>query len=141
MTDTRDKDRKPAKPPRKQAAKQQPAVKPDDPPEQKLGDTPVAPWDMPTPQEKQAAEPVRKALQEAVRKVDTPEKADDVVDKLESATAGETAKDVEQQQAGKAGPAQAARQVQQAAKAAPAGQKPARVLEETARALATPDAR
>ena len=29
-------------------------------PKQKLGDTPVAPWQMPTPAEKAAAEPVRR---------------------------------------------------------------------------------
>ena len=35
--------------------------KPTNTPEQKLGDTPVAPWDMPTPEEKAEAKPVRRA--------------------------------------------------------------------------------
>src|SRR5512146_2156282 len=118
-----------------------PAPKPNDPPEQKLGDTPVAPWEMPTAEEKQQAKPIRKALQEAVRKVDSPQKADEVLDKLESATAGETAGEVEKQQPKAASPAQAARQIEQAAKNAPPAQRSERVLEETARTLASPDTR
>src|SRR5258708_3608142 len=35
-------------------------------PEQKLGDTPVAPTEMPTPAEKAKARPVRRALEQAV---------------------------------------------------------------------------
>ena len=68
------------------------------PPEQKLGDTPFPPWDMPTPEEKDQARPVRRALKKAVANVDSQEKADEVIDHLEAATAGETTKDVEQAQ-------------------------------------------
>jgi membrane-associated phospholipid phosphatase len=53
-------------------------------PEQKLGDTPVAPTQMPTPTEKAKARPVRKALEQAVAQVDSPEKADAVAEKLVS---------------------------------------------------------
>jgi len=137
-----------AQPPKKKQSASSPphkktrrTSKPAEPPEQKLGDTPVAPWEMPTPEEKQQAKPVRKALQEAVRNVDSPEKADEVIDKIESATAGETAGDVEKQQAKDAGTAQAARKIERAAKTAPRSQKPERVLEETARALASPNTR
>src|SRR6266508_4533000 len=66
------------------------------PPEQKLGDTPVAPWDMHTPEEKAQAKPVKRALKEAIAEVDSPEKADAVIDELESAVAGKTATEVEQ---------------------------------------------
>ena len=45
------------------------------PPKQKLGDTPVPPWEMPTPEEKEQAKPIRRALKDAVAKVDSPEKA------------------------------------------------------------------
>ncbi len=142
MTDTPKKQQGASRPPRKSAAKSKaPTRNSTNPPEQQLGDTPVAPWQMPTPAEKQQAQPVRKALQEAVRKVDTPEKADKVIDQLESATAGETAGQVEKQQAQATSPAQAAQKIERAAKTAPPDQKPQRVLEETARALTTPDTR
>ena len=39
-----------------------PAQPPDDTPKQQLGDTPVAPWEMPTPDEKAKAEPVKQAF-------------------------------------------------------------------------------
>ena len=65
-------------------------------PEQKLGDTPVPPWEMPTPEEKEQAKPIRRALKEAVAKVDSPEKAEEVIDDLEASAAGRTLKDVEQ---------------------------------------------
>lgn len=112
-----------------------------DPPEQKLGDTPVAPWNMATPAEKQESKPVNQALKEAVKKVDSQEKADEVIEHLESATAGQKAAEVEQEQPKKGSPAEAAQKVQEAAKAAPPAEKTAKVLEETARAVTTQDAR
>lgn len=114
---------------------------PKEPPEQKLGDTPVAPWEMSTPAEKQAVKPVRKALKEAVRKVDSQAKADEVIENLEQATAGEKAEEVSQQQPRVAEPAEAARKVQQAGQTAPPGQKAEKILEETARAALAPDTR
>jgi len=116
-------------------------IKTTNPPEQKLGDTPVAPWDMPTPEEKEQAKPIRRALKKAVAKVDSPEKADKVIEDLEVAAAGETAKDVQQTQPEAATPATAARQVEKAAKQAPKGKKTEQVLETTARVLTTPDKR
>lgn len=115
--------------------------KPTNPPEQKLGDTPVAPWDMPTPEEKAQAKPVRRALKEAVAKVDSPEKADKVIEDLEIANHGKTTKDVQQAQPATATPASAAQQVEKAAKTAPKGKKTEQVLEATARVLTTPDKR
>jgi len=111
------------------------------PPEQKLGDTPVPPWEMPTPEEKAQARPVRRALKEAIANVDSPEKADEVIDDLESATADQTAKDVEQTQPPVTTPAAVARQVEKAAQTAPESKKTEKVLETTARAVTTPDKR
>jgi undecaprenyl-diphosphatase len=113
--------------------------KPANPPEQKLGDTPVPPWEMPTPEEKKDAKPIRRALKEAVSKVDSPEKAEDVIDNLEATVADQTIKDVEQTQPPPATPASAARQVEKAAKAAPDEKKTEKVLKTTARVLATGD--
>ena len=106
-----------------------------------VGDTPVAPWDMPTPEEKAQAKPIRKALKEAVAKVDSPEKAEKVIEHLEEATAGQTEADVEQAQPPTATPAKAARKVEKAAQTAPGTRKTEKVLKETARALTTPDKR
>ena len=110
-------------------------------PEQKLGDTPVPPWEMPLPEEKAQARPIRRALKEAIANVDSPEKADEVVNDLETAAADQTAKDVEQTQPPAATPASMARKVEKAAQSAPKSKKTEKVLEATARVLTTPDKR
>jgi membrane-associated phospholipid phosphatase len=115
--------------------------KPTNPPEQKLGDTPVPPWEMPTPEEKTQAKPIRRALKEAVAKVDSPEKAEEVIEKLETSTADQKVKDLEQTQPPPATPASAARQVENVAQAAPDKKKTEKVLKSTARILATADKR
>jgi undecaprenyl-diphosphatase len=115
--------------------------KPTSPPEQKLGDTPVAPWDMPTAKEKARARPIRRALKKAVAKVDSPEKAETVIENLEAAMAGQVVEEVEQAQPPPETPAKAARKVQQAAQTAPGIRKTEKVLKETARALTTEDNR
>jgi undecaprenyl-diphosphatase len=125
MTESTDKEQKPKS----------------DPPEQKLGDTPVPPWEMPTSEEKEQARPVRRALKAAVANVDSPEKADEVIRDLETATADQTVKDMEQTQPPKPTPAAAAQQVKQAARSAPESKKTQEVLNATAQALATPDKR
>jgi len=110
-------------------------------PEQKLGDTPVAPWDMPTPEEKVQAKPIRRALKEAVAKVDSPKKAEKVIEHLEATTSGQTTQDVEQAQASKRTTASTARKVEKAAQTSTGTKKTEKVLKETARAIATPDKR
>lgn len=115
--------------------------KPKNPPEQKLGDTPVAPWQMPTPEEKEQAKPVRRALKEAMSRVDSQEKADDVIDKLEAAAADKTATEVKQTQPPIATSAQAAQKVAAAAETAPEGKKTEKVIKETAKVLATAEGR
>ena len=108
-------------------------------PEQKLGDTPVPPWEMPTPEEKEQAKPVRRALKEAIKDVDSPEKAEEVIQDLETATVAQTVTDVEKTQPPAPTPADAAQQVQQAAQTAPEGKKTEEVLNATAQTLATTD--
>lgn len=110
-------------------------------PEQKLGDTPVPPWEMPTPEEKAEVKPVRRALKEAIANVHSPEKADQVIDEIESATADKTAEEVEQTQPPAPTPASVAQQVEKAAQTAPKSKKTEKVLDATARALTTPDKR
>src|SRR6266498_2626408 len=112
-----------------------------EPPEQKLGDTPVPPWEMPTPEEKEKAKPVREALKEAVASVDSPEKADEVIEKLETTTANQKATDVQQTQPPPTSPDSAARKVEKAAQTAPESKKTEKILKETARVLTTPDKR
>jgi undecaprenyl-diphosphatase len=127
--------------PKKKNTGQKKKKKPTSAPEQKLGDTPVAPWDMPTSKEKAEARPIRRALKKAVARVDSPEKAEKVIENLEAATAGQTTVDVEQAQPAKATPAATARKVEKAAQLAPGTKKTEKVLKETARALTTEDKR
>jgi hypothetical protein len=126
MGTTSDKDKKP---------------KSTNPPEQKLGDTPVPPWEMPTPEEKAQAKPVRRALKEAIQKVDSPEKAEEVIEELEAETAGQKTADVEQAHPPATTPARAAQRVEKAAQTAPESKKTEEVLKATAQTLVTADKR
>src|SRR5687768_18211649 len=126
MDTSNDKDKKP---------------KPTNTPEQKLGDTPVPPWEMPTPEEKAQAKPVKRALKKAISRVNSQEKADEVIDHLEAATAGETTKDVQQTQPPAQTPGSAAREVEKSAETAPKGKRVEKALETTARVLTSPDKR
>jgi undecaprenyl-diphosphatase len=111
------------------------------PPEQKLGDTPVPPWEMPTSEEKQAAKPVRQALKKAVSNIDSQEKADEVIEKLESAAADKTATQVRKTQTPVETSAKAAQKVQTAAKSASDTEQAKKVLETTAKVLTAADKR
>jgi undecaprenyl-diphosphatase len=111
------------------------------PPEQKLGDTPVPPWEMPTPEEKQDARPVRRALKEAVAKIDSQEKANEVIDKLTTAAAGKTADDVQKSQSPVETSARAAQKVQKAADSATDADQAKKVIETTAKVIAAADKR
>lgn len=113
--------------------------KPTNPPEQKLGDTPVPPWEMPTPEEKEQAKPIRRALKEAVANVDSPKKADEVIEDLESSAADQSMQDVKQAHSPPATPASAARKVEKAAQSAPDEKKAENVLDATARVIAAAD--
>ena len=105
-------------------------------PEQKLGDTPVAPWNVPTPEKKAAAEPVKEAVAKAVAEVDSPEKAERVVDELESTLGQQTTSQVVGQTKESAATAAATvKEAERSAEAAPTEVKPAAVLAETARVV------
>ena len=110
-------------------------------PEQKLGDTPVAPWDMPNPAEKAQAKPVRRALKEAISEVDSPEKADEVIEHLTVANGDQKTEDVQKEQPATTSSAAAADQVQQAADQATTEHRTEDVLDATAKVLTTPDKR
>ncbi len=111
------------------------------PPEQKLGDTPVPPWEMPTPEEKQDAKPVKRALKDAVARIDSQEKADEVIEKLETAAGDKTAADVQKSQAPVQTPAKAAQKVQKAAESASDTEQAKKVIETTAKVLVAADKR
>jgi undecaprenyl-diphosphatase len=120
-----------------QAADADKDPKSDRPPEQKLGDTPVVPWKMPTPEEKSDAKPVRRALRKALDEVDSQEKADAVVDELATAAGDQKAKEVAKSQPPPQTAQEAAQQVKTAAESAPPGEKAQNVLAETARVIAS----
>jgi membrane-associated phospholipid phosphatase len=107
------------------------------PPEQQPGDTPVPPWKMPTAEEKEAAKPVRRALRKALSEVDSPEKADAVLDELAAATAGTRESDVAKAEPKPASTEEAAQRVEAAAEQATDGNAAPAVLAETARVLAS----
>ena len=106
-------------------------------PEQKVGDTPTLPWDMPSPEQKAEAKPVRSALRNALSEVDSPEKADAIVDELKAATMGLNVGDVAAVQPTPDSTAQAAKQVKEAEKTAPPGESAQAVLAQTAAVITT----
>jgi len=110
-------------------------------PEQKVGDTPTPPWQMPTPEEKEQAKPVKRALKEAIKEVDSPEKADEIIDKLESAAGEKTVTDVKQTQPPITTPAQAAQKVEQVVESAPDSKKTEKALKETAKVVVAAEGR
>ena len=106
-------------------------------PEQKVGDTPTPPWEMPSPEQKAAAKPVRSALRDALSEVDSPEKADAIVDELKAVTKGLRVEDVAAVQPTPDSTAQAAKQVKEAEKTAPPGETAQAVLAQTAAVITT----
>jgi undecaprenyl-diphosphatase len=112
-----------------------------DTPEQKTGDTPTPPWQMPTPEEKEQAKPVKRALKEAIKEVDSPEKADEVIDKLEASAGEKTVTDVKETQPPVTTPAQAAQKVEQAVESVPASKKTEKALKETAKVVVAAEGR
>ena len=90
---------------------------------------------LPTSKDEAQSAPARQALQAALNEVDTPEKAEQVLDTLTTAAAAQTAEDVIQNTQQPANVADAAKQVQAARQTAPPSQKAAAAIEETARVL------
>jgi undecaprenyl-diphosphatase len=94
-----------------------------------------------TPEEKEQAKPVKRALKEAIKEVDSPEKADEVIDHLEAAAAERTVTDVKEAQPPTATPVQAAQQVEQAVDSVPAGKKTEEAIQETAKVVVSAEGR
>ncbi|MBX3011145.1 MAG: phosphatase PAP2 family protein [Caldilineaceae bacterium] len=105
------------------------------PPKQEVGDTPVPPWKMPTPEERAAVKPLRQTLREAITEVDSPEKADAIIDALTTTATAQTVQDVAQTQ-----PTptleEATEKVKKAGDSASPGEKTQAVLAETAQTIA-----
>jgi len=60
------------------------------------GDAPPAPWEKPKQEEKAKAEPVRRVLDQATAQVDSPEKANQVAERLEKLAGSATTGEIEQ---------------------------------------------
>jgi hypothetical protein len=60
------------------------------------GDTSSAPWEKPKQEEKAKAEPLRRALDQATTQVDSPEKANQVAERLEKLAGSATTGEIEQ---------------------------------------------
>ena len=117
------------------AARKKKNKKPEQIPEQKAGDTPVASQGMPTREQQEQAKPVRRALQQAVSKVDSQEKADDVIEHLEAAAGDKKAIEVKQANPPVESPADAAQQVEEKVAAAPEEKKTEQAIQETAEVI------
>jgi undecaprenyl-diphosphatase len=96
---------------------------------------------MPTPEEKKETRPVKRALKKAVDKIDSQEKADEVIDNLTTEAAGKTEADVQKSHATVQTPDKAAQKVEKAAKSSSGTQQAANVIETTARVIATAEKR
>ena len=96
-----------------------------------IGDALPAPWEKPNPEEKAKAEPVRQALNQATAQVDSPEKANQVAERLEKLAGSATTGQIEQaSQPAKASTvgdkvADSSQRIEQAAKNAPPVEKAA----------------
>jgi undecaprenyl-diphosphatase len=106
-------------------------------PEQKLGDTPAAPWQIPEPEQKAAAQPVKEALSAALNEIDSEADAEAAADEVAAAAGEVKAADVAASEPKKETAAEAAETVQTAAETAPPGHKAAQTLVETAKAIET----
>lgn len=110
------------------------------PPQKRSGDTSVAPSNTPSSNERAAAEPVRKALHDALSEVNSPAKADDTVRQLEEMALGQKTTEIE-----KPTPTDnldsAAAHVESTSQSTPASEKAAAVIVETARAIANTSGR
>lgn len=107
------------------------------------GDARSAPWEKPKPEEKANAERVRRVLDQATARIDTPEKANQVAERLEvlagSATTGEIEQARQPEKPSKVSDkvAESSQRIEQAAKSAPLGGKAANGIAQAAREIAT----
>jgi undecaprenyl-diphosphatase len=108
-------------------------------PEQELGDTWVAPWKAPTPEEKAKAHAIRRTLYEALTQIQSEEMADAIVERLEKECEDEDLESVAESHPPVHGADQAVQHLIEAAQSAPEAEKPEAVLDEMARVIATAD--
>ena len=113
------------------------APSPAEAPEQKLVDTPAAPWQRPAPAQKAAAQPVKDALAGALAAVQTPADAETVLDALEAQVGTQPAEQVKQAAPQPGAVDQAADQVKQVSARAGDQANAAEVLAETAKVVET----
>ena len=105
------------------------------------GDIPPAPWEKPDPEEKANAEPVRRTLDQATAQVDSPEKANQVAERLEklagSATTGEVEQAGQPEKPNEVSEkvAESSQRIEQAAKDAPPGEKTANGIVQAAKEI------
>ena len=105
------------------------------------GDVPPAPWEKPKQEEKAKAEPVRRTLDQATAQVDSPEKANQVAERLEKLAGGATIGEIEQSRQpetpGKVSEkvAESSQRIEQAAKTAPPGEKAAHGIVQAAKEI------
>ncbi len=112
-----------------------PTSDPDEEPKKILENPPPRPGDLVNAQEKAEVKPVKDELMQALQEVDSPEKAAELVRKLEETAGRQTGTDVVQTHATPATSTEAAQQVTQASASAAPGEKPADVIAEAARVV------
>jgi undecaprenyl-diphosphatase len=116
-------------------------------PKHQPGDTPAAPGEKPTPEEKAKAEPVRRALDQATAQVVSPEKASRVAQRFEelagSATTGEVeqTKQPEKPATSSDKVAESSQRIEQATISAPPGEKAANGIAQAAKEITTSSGR
>jgi undecaprenyl-diphosphatase len=107
------------------------------------GDAPSAAWEKPKPEEKAKAEPLRRALDQATAQVDSPEKANQVADRLEKLVGSATTREIEQSRQPETPSkvsekvAESSQRIEQAAKSAPPGEKAADGIAQAAKEITT----
>jgi undecaprenyl-diphosphatase len=111
------------------------------------GDAPRAPWEKPKQEEKAKAEPVRRTLDQATAQVDSPEKANQVAERLEKLAGGATTGEIEQarqpEKPGKVSDkvSESSQRIEQAANSAPPGEKAANGIAQAAKEITTSPSR
>ena len=107
------------------------------------GDALPAPWEKPKQEEKAKAEPVRRTLDQATAQVDSPEKANQVAERLEKLAGGATTGEIEQSRQPETPNkvsekvAESSQRIEQAAKSAPPGEKAANGIVQAAKEITT----
>lgn len=97
----------------------------------------VPPWNPPTPEEKQPARPLKHALKKALAEVDSPEKAEEVAEKIETATEDKEAAEILEETPPPDSIEEAARKVERVAETSPEEDTTKKTLTEAAKQVMT----